>query len=133
MAAFVSAMLVFVGSAFLLLALILGPKLAYFVTASITLAFTLIMGVVWSINPLGPLGEAPEWVPIGANEDAAAIEFDAETARRVAATGGALVADLAARAGGGTGERRDRGGVIVGLDLEQDVDRLGVQIGRAHV
>lgn len=75
MAAFVSAMLVFVGSAFLLLALILGPKLAYFVTASITLAFTLIMGVVWSINPLGPLGQSPEWEPIDAQTDTSALEF----------------------------------------------------------
>ena len=77
MSAFVSSMLIFVGSAFLLLALIMGARLAYFVTASITLAFTLIMGVVWSINPLGPLGQLPEWEPIDANTDAAALEFDA--------------------------------------------------------
>ena len=77
MSAFVSAMLIFVGSAFLLLALVMGARLAYFVTASITLAFTLIMGVVWSINPLGPLGQLPEWEPIDANTDAAALEFDA--------------------------------------------------------
>lgn len=77
MSAFVSAMLIFVGSAFLLLALILGARLAYFITASITLAFTLIMGVVWSINPLGPLGDQPEWVPIDAQTDASALDFDA--------------------------------------------------------
>ena len=79
MGAFISAMVVFVGSAFFLLALIMGPKLSYFVTASITLAFTLIMGVVWSINPLGPLGKAAEWEPIDAQTDASALEFqDAE-------------------------------------------------------
>ena len=76
MSAFVSAMIIFVGSAFLLLALIMGARLAYFVTASITLAFTLIMGVVWSINPLGPLGQLPEWDPIDAQTDAGALEFD---------------------------------------------------------
>ena len=76
MSAFVSSMLIFVGSAFLLLALIMGPKLAYFVTASVTLAFTLIMGVVWSINPLGPLGQLPEWEPIDAQTDANALEFE---------------------------------------------------------
>ena len=75
-AAFISAMIIFVGSAFFLLALIMGARLAYFVTASITLAFTLIMGVVWSINPLGPLGELPEWLPSDANEEASALEFD---------------------------------------------------------
>ncbi len=41
-----------------------------------------------------------------------------------AATSRALVADLAAGTGRGAGERRDRGRVVVGLDLHQDVDRL---------
>ena len=80
MGAFVSSIIVFIGSCFLLLALILGARLAYFVTASITLAFTLIMGVVWSINPLGPLGQAPEWKPLDIGTDAAALEFDAAAA-----------------------------------------------------
>jgi len=77
MSAFIAALLVFVGSAFLLLALVMGARLAYFITASITLAFTLIMAVVWSINPLGPLGRAPEWDPIDAQTDASALDFDA--------------------------------------------------------
>ena len=42
-----------------------------------------------------------------------------------AAAGRALVADLAARAGSGAGVGRDRGRVVVRLDLHQDVDRLG--------
>src|SRR5690606_38519251 len=37
-----------------------------------------------------------------------------------AAPGRALVADLAARARAGTGERRDRGRVVVGLDLDAE-------------
>src|SRR5690606_11686322 len=41
-----------------------------------------------------------------------------------ATTGRALVADLAAGAGGGTGERGDGGRVVVGLDLHHDVNRL---------
>src|SRR5690606_7024735 len=41
-----------------------------------------------------------------------------------AAAGGPLVADLAAGAGGGTGEGGDGGRVVVGLDLHQDVYRL---------
>ena len=74
MAAFVSAIIIFVGSAFLLLMLILGPRLAYFITASITLAFLLIMGVVWSINPLGPVGQMPSWEEVGVATDAAEID-----------------------------------------------------------
>src|SRR5690606_28625794 len=41
-----------------------------------------------------------------------------------ATTGRTLVADLAAGAGGGTGERGDGGRVVVGLDLHQDVYRF---------
>ena len=75
MAAFVSSIIIFNGSAFLLLMLVMGAKLAYLITASITLAFTLIMGIVWSINPLGPVGQLPEWDPVGVGTDATAIEF----------------------------------------------------------
>lgn len=53
-----ASVLIFCGSVFLVLNLIVGPRLAYFITASITLAFLLIMGVVWSVNPLGPLENA---------------------------------------------------------------------------
>src|SRR5699024_1969723 len=41
--------------------------------------------------------------------------------------GGAFVADLAARAGGGAGEGRDGGRVVVGFHLHQDVHRLAVR------
>ena len=72
-----SAVLIFIGSAWLLLSLIIGPRLAYFITASITLAFMLIMGVVWSINPLGPVGRLPEWDPLDIGTDAAQLELGA--------------------------------------------------------
>jgi hypothetical protein len=78
-AAVVSAIIVFCGSVFLLLAMVMGGRLAYFVTASVTLAFLLIMGVVWSINPLGPLGEAPSWSGVDAGPDAAQLDFAAAT------------------------------------------------------
>src|SRR5262249_55879934 len=42
-----------------------------------------------------------------------------------AAARGALIPDLSAGAGRGARERRDGGGMIVGLDLHQDVDGLG--------
>jgi hypothetical protein len=75
-AAVVSAILVFCGSVWLLLALVLGPRLAYFVTASITLGFLLLMGVVWSIGePLGPVGELPSWSAVGVGDDPAETGF----------------------------------------------------------
>ena len=77
MSAFVSAVIIFIGSAFLLLMLVMGARLAYWVTASVTLAFLLIMGVVWSINPLGPVGEMPSWNTVAVAEDANELDFEA--------------------------------------------------------
>lgn len=75
--AVVSAVLIFCGSMWLLLSMVTGARLAYFVTASITLAFLLIMGVAWSINPLGPVGALPEWIPVGIGQDAGQVEGSA--------------------------------------------------------
>jgi hypothetical protein len=75
MGAFISSIIVFCGSAFLLLMLVMGARLAYLVTASITLAFVLIMGVVWSVNPLGPVGQLPEWDPVALAPEGAEAEF----------------------------------------------------------
>jgi hypothetical protein len=57
----IAAIIVFCGSVWLLLTIVLGARLAYFVTASITLAFLLMMGVVWSFTPLGPVGVLPSF------------------------------------------------------------------------
>ena len=51
-------------------------------------------------------------------------EPDEARLRLAAAAGRALVADLAAGAGRRAGERRDRGRVVVGLDLAEDVHGL---------
>ncbi|MDQ3915580.1 MAG: hypothetical protein M3323_09685 [Actinomycetota bacterium] len=75
-AATVSAVLVFIGSVWLLLALVLGPRLAYFIAASVTLGFLLLMAAVWSYGtPLGPVGELPSWSEVGVAETAAEIQF----------------------------------------------------------
>ena len=77
MAAFISSVIIFIGSAFFLLMLVMGARLAYWVTASVTLAFLLIMGVVWSINPLGPVGEMPSWNEVAVAEDPQDLDFEA--------------------------------------------------------
>ena len=70
-----SGIIIFCGSVWLLLTMIMGARLAYFVSASLFLGFILIMGVVWSINPLGPIGEAPQWDPVAISEQASEIDF----------------------------------------------------------
>jgi hypothetical protein len=71
----VAGIIVFIGSIFLLLSLVMGGRLAYFVTASVTLAILVILGVVWSINPLGPVGQLPEWEPQAAGDTPSQINF----------------------------------------------------------
>lgn len=75
-AAVVSGLIVFVGSVWLLLTVIMGARLGYFVTASVTLGFIFIMTLVWSYGtPLGPVGQMPEWNGVDLNEDASQLEF----------------------------------------------------------
>lgn len=75
-AAVAAAVIVFIGSVFLLLALVMGARLAYFVTASVTLGFYFIMTLVWSQGtPLGPVGQLPDWEPVALAGDPAATEF----------------------------------------------------------
>jgi|SRR5918999_4520137 hypothetical protein len=74
-AAVVSSIIIFCGSVWLLLTMVMGARLAYFVSASLFLGFVLIMGVVWSVNPLGPLGKAPAWEPVAIGEQASEIDF----------------------------------------------------------
>jgi hypothetical protein len=69
-AAAISAVLIFCGSVFFLLSIVTGARLAYFITASVTLGFLLIMAVIWSLpvpypeTPLGPVDKLPEWVAV---------------------------------------------------------------------
>ena len=77
-AATVAAIIVFCGSVFFLLAMVMGARLAYFITASVTLAFILILGGIWSFSnegsPLGPVGQLPEWEEVSVVEEGGALE-----------------------------------------------------------
>lgn len=75
-AAVVAAVIVFIGSIWLLLAVIVGGRLAYFITASVALAFVFIMTLVWSYGtPLGPVGQLPEWEGVDLKSSATQIKF----------------------------------------------------------
>lgn len=77
-AATIAATIVFCGSVFLLLMFVMGARLAYLVTASVTLAFLFIMGLIWSFTnpatPLGPVGVLPEWEPVSIAEEGEPLE-----------------------------------------------------------
>lgn len=78
-AAVASGVLIFCGSVWLLLTLVIGSRLAYFVTASITLGFVAIMGAVWSYGdqPLGPVGVQAEWLPVAIGSSPQDVDFGA--------------------------------------------------------
>lgn len=59
----------------LLLTMVLGLRLAFLVTTCITLSFLFIMSVVWSINPLGPVGQLAEWNQEAIGEEEAQLDF----------------------------------------------------------
>lgn len=74
-AATACAIIVFCGSIWLLLTLVTGARLAYFITASVTLGVLVILGVVWSLNPLGPVGDLPKWNPVQYADSVDGINF----------------------------------------------------------
>jgi hypothetical protein len=74
-AAVAAAILVFCGSVWLLLMVVMGARLAYFVTASVALSFLLIMSLVWSFTQLGPVGVLPTWGSEAAGDAPAEVDF----------------------------------------------------------
>jgi hypothetical protein len=73
--AVVAALVVFPGSIWLVLSMTVGRRLAYFIVVSIMLGALLILAVVWSFTPLGPVGELPTWEAVGAAQKPAQIDF----------------------------------------------------------
>lgn len=55
--AFAAMFIVFIGGAWLLLAMILGPKLGYFVTGACFFGVMVILSAIWFVTGLGPKGE----------------------------------------------------------------------------
>ncbi|MGH2788564.1 MAG: hypothetical protein ACRDJV_11780 [Actinomycetota bacterium] len=69
--AVIASLIVFCGGVWLVLSMVTGGRLAYFIVATVTLGFLLIMGIVWSlpaVNPLGPVGELPTFDPVALAE-----------------------------------------------------------------
>ena len=52
------------GTVFVLLAMVLGAKLAYFVEACVTFGVLILTSLIWFITALGPMGPATAWVGI---------------------------------------------------------------------
>jgi biotin-dependent enzyme len=67
--AVVIAVTLFIGSVELLLSLVLGPRLAYWLTGSLVFGILVILSVIWFGSKLGPKGPETTWIAIGAGPD----------------------------------------------------------------
>ncbi|HVL52480.1 MAG TPA: biotin/lipoyl-containing protein [Actinomycetota bacterium] len=61
----VAFIVIFVGSVWLLTAMILGAKLGYFVTGACLFATMTIISLIWFVTALGPKGESGFWGDLG--------------------------------------------------------------------
>ncbi|MGH2704180.1 MAG: biotin/lipoyl-containing protein [Actinomycetota bacterium] len=65
---------VFIGSPFLLLSMILGPKLAYWVTGAVFFGILGLLSLIWFGTALGPKGPETTWHPAGIGTDLTSVE-----------------------------------------------------------
>lgn len=70
---------VFIGSVWLLLALILGPRMGYLVMATSLFGIMVILSGMWTANSLGPKGPETTWHPAGAGSDLTEVTTRGET------------------------------------------------------
>jgi hypothetical protein len=74
-AALIAGLVLFVGSVYLLLTAVFGPRMAYLVTATGFFAFWLILAALWVFGApgtprfLGPKGDLPSWQAVAAGTD----------------------------------------------------------------
>lgn len=67
------------GTVFLLLSMVLGGKLAYFVEACVTFGVLTLVSLIWFITALGPLGPATAWFPAAIGPKVTSVSFDSRT------------------------------------------------------
>lgn len=91
------------GMVYLLMSMILGAKLAYWVEASVTFGVMAIMSFIWTISALGPTGAATEWKTISMGTSITTAKFKSSTynladypnaSRWIKPTAGKYLADL---------------------------------------
>jgi len=79
--AVVASILLFGGSAYVLLSAVFGPRMGYLVAATGFFAFFVILAAIWAFGApgtppfLGPKGSLPTWVPVAAGEDLTSPTF----------------------------------------------------------
>lgn len=65
---------VFIGTIWLVMAMVLGPKMGYLVLGSVFFGLMVILGAMWFMNALGPKGPETTWHAIGVGKDLSEVE-----------------------------------------------------------
>lgn len=74
--AFSTMLLVFVGSVYLLLSMILGPRLGYLVLGSCFFGVMVLLSSIWVVTALGPKGPETTWNPLSAGPSLSTIDSE---------------------------------------------------------
>lgn len=99
--------LVFIGTPWLLLTMVVGPKLGYWVTGSVFFGIMVLLSVIWFGTALGPKGPETTWHAGGVGTDLTSLEAFGETYD---------VSDYP----GGEWKRPSRGEQLAGMKGEED-------------
>lgn len=77
--ALVLSLVVFIGSVWLLLAMVLGVRMGYLVTATTLFGIMVILSGMWTANTLGPKGPETTWHAVGAGPDISEVSANGES------------------------------------------------------
>lgn len=77
--ALILSLVVFIGSVWLLLAMVLGVRMGYLVTATTLFGIMVILSGMWTANTLGPKGPETTWHAVGAGPDISEVSANGES------------------------------------------------------
>lgn len=77
--ALVLSLVVFIGSVWLLLAMVVGVRMGYLVTATTLFGIMVILSGMWTANTLGPKGPETTWHAVGAGPDISEVSANGES------------------------------------------------------
>lgn len=77
--ALVTAIVILVGSVWLLLSMVVGARLSYLITASSFFGILILLSVIWVLTAFGPAGPPTTWFAIAVGSDLSEASYQDET------------------------------------------------------
>src|SRR5688572_26587827 len=76
--AVILAIISFYGTTYLVIALNTGWRFGYWLTSACFGSLMVLLSIFWIVNPVGPQGALPKWVPVGAGENVEQVQFQGQ-------------------------------------------------------